>query len=1728
MIKEIRLHLCREMQYNFVHNTFFTVFAFVLAVFLLRSVSAGSNGDAPQEGQDWIITQDTHVWDAEVNVKDIVVTFGRTLKLENVNLTSQGYIDINGNTQWINSTIYHEQSTSGDNISVYSSLTLKNSDLTLKTILNNEEETSNKIFLGEDSTFAVSDFDNDVFTTNDRSSIQSDVTHIDNFTEKFNYTINIIGSISDKVTIDNSDFIYVNLVECNGEGSYIRNSTFSLFAGVTTDSDNFIFENNTLSGSYKWWDFSIWGDNGRVYNNTLINGTGGVALNGQSNNILANNFLNYTFDPNVSPNSYSKRGEAVLTLSNGSSNNTISNNFFHNLSSIHSMKIKSADDNVIMNNRFINSGGYWNTILVASGHRNNFNNNTFEDCDMNYNDTYWHQTCIHFTYYSWPTDYYGGEHLIENNTFNGYRSGVRFNSFQNNNTVRNNIFDLGFHAVGLWAWPQGAVAPSGTNITNNTINNTSFPISLDYFYPNWPGEDNVISSNTITNTDQKAITVWGTYKNFTIVNNYIENATLGIWIYDDLYGDIDNGVVRNNTLIDINYNGISAFTPYGVTFSLGRIEVTNNFVHTTNGAGIMFRDVDEAYIANNTVNTNISRESQLTGIYVYYVPDATIKNNTVTSAVGIEVGGSTDVFNPIIIEDNILHTNDYGIISNRTYSRIEGNNLTGFCTHDKCDILYLQKVAAVGIFSQEGEVEVRDNSLINFKEAITVVLADFNVDGNVINFAEISITANNSEGDILSNIITNNTRTLNSYKSVINIKDNSFTDFEKAIYAMNSTLVIEDNFFTDGDFCIDLIDSDYELITNDYDCREMDYQVRYNIRINIADEEGIGSEDHLFDIFNGEDNQIVDSLTGEDGLSAYFQIDIMRKEADENVVNFNPIKIIYNNNNIPVVIYKNISFNHTIIALLDTTSPVTLISPGDSLINEETITLEILLLEDEGDTMDYIVEYLVNDEFAEWEVYGIYTTSIVVFEGIDGKEYRFRSLGRDIYGNTEVKDIFEYQVEVDISTPDTYFINFEEDYYFTGSKYLELNWNSEDSDVSKQILEIYYTNFSEPYLNPNSVTWFQVNNFELSEELNYEYEFDQVGHYAFKILSEDFAGNLETKNKFDVIFNYDSDSDTLTFGDIPSRWGEDSLTIDYSTSSFNLDFDLYISLEDISDEFGYLTWYMYEYETESNTITLKGLQDDTRYYFYAVSRDLAGNIEDPLNSTEYFSSDGLYDQVFSLKYIPLIDWEYDLAVEIDEDLDGDYEALLVRGFDQNRLKNNEYYLDLSTKSIIFGGLSNGGFVPNEDIENTKNIRVTYSGVQGIFEVYSGQPESVSSLNIVPSNTTELVVSFVVPKDSKSCKVQRSTNISKGYYNEKIVEPCPAGLIEFIHTNPDLDEEYFYQILIEDEFGHESISENRSIDMKDVVKLFASNDNADAGLLGMNSIIPITALVGIIMLGFGGVLLYRSKSDDILDENVTVIESKPVAKYKVEELYLIYKDGRLVKNLSDVEVKTDSDIMSGMLTAINDFVQDSFNTEGDLGSIDYGNNKIVLQRGTHSYLAAVIYGETGNQFKGKMINAVRNIENINPTMGAWNGDAETILHTEHYLQPIIDETKQSTKEMVDNYFSEKEIVLTTSYEKIGNIIELQVHLSNYSPAGIKNCKLTPEYNNLNLGLLGINPDVFYSFSDNSFVVGELESYNEVAFKLKFQMKVAGASPVEIKMSYEQKGREGVANSLLEII
>ena len=70
--------------------------------------------------------------------------------------------------------------------------------------------------------------------------------------------------------------------------------------------------------------------------------------------------------------------------------------------------------------------------------------------------------------------------------------------------------------------------------------------------------------------------------------------------------------------------------------------------------------------------------------------------------------------------------------------------------------------------------------------------------------------------------------------------------------------------------------------------------------------------------------------------------------------------------------------------------------------------------------------------------------------------------------------------------------------------------------------------------------------------------------------------------------------------------------------------------------------------------------------------------------------------------------------------------------------------------------------------------------------------------------------------------------------------------------------------------------------------------------------------------------------------------------------------------------------------------------------------------------------------------------------------------------------------------------------------------------------------MNLNLIGIEPDVFYSFADNSFVIGDLDSYNEVHFSLKFQARSSNPTTIDVSLKYDQKGREGDINSVIELI
>ncbi len=267
------------------------------------NASAGSNGDAPQNGQNWIINQDTHVWDEVVSVKDITVNYGKTLKLENVSLSSKGFIEIRGETRWINSTVYHEQDADGDNISLYSTLTIINSDLTLNTIKKNSELTANCLDLRSGSNLIITDYDMNPETTDDQSNIKSDVSGKGNYTEKLDYTVQLgrivggTGVPNTKVTIENSNFEYIKAIRFTGTGSYIRNSSFDLVSRINVNVDGFIFTNNTFSNGFYGSDLFLTDvDNALIQDNIFANGSHGVQIRyGNYNTIRDNIFRDYDY-----------------------------------------------------------------------------------------------------------------------------------------------------------------------------------------------------------------------------------------------------------------------------------------------------------------------------------------------------------------------------------------------------------------------------------------------------------------------------------------------------------------------------------------------------------------------------------------------------------------------------------------------------------------------------------------------------------------------------------------------------------------------------------------------------------------------------------------------------------------------------------------------------------------------------------------------------------------------------------------------------------------------------------------------------------------------------------------------------------------------------------------------------------------------------------------------------------------------------------------------------------------------------------------------------------------------------------------------------------------------------------------------------------------------------------------------------------------------------------------
>ncbi len=134
-------------------------------------------------------------------------------------------------------------------------------------------------------------------------------------------------------------------------------------------------------------------------------------------------------------------------------------------------------------------------------------------------------------------------------------------------------------------------------------------------------------------------------------------------------------------------------------------------------------------------------------------------------------------------------------------------------------------------------------------------------------------------------------------------------------------------------------------------------------------------------------------------------------------------------------------------------------------------------------------------------------------------------------------------------------------------------------------------------------------------------------------------------------------------------------------------------------------------------------------------------------------------------------------------------------------------------------------------------------------------------------------------------------------------------------------------------------------------------------------------------------------------------------YRVEQAFLIHAEtGLLLEHVSAADLKVaDADLISGMMSAIQDFVHDSFRPAegGTLRTFSVGEHTVQVERGPRALLALVIRGQCPDEVLSKQQDTLETIHlEYASQLAEFNGDATPFASARPLLESCL-ETVLST-------------------------------------------------------------------------------------------------------------------------
>jgi len=578
---------------------------------------------------------------------------------------------------------------------------------------------------------------------------------------------------------------------------------------------------------------------------------------------------------------------------------------------------------------------------------------------------------------------------------------------------------------------------------------------------------------------------------------------------------------------------------------------------------------------------------------------------------------------------------------------------------------------------------------------------------------------------------------------------------------------------------------------------------------------------------------------------------------------------------------------------------------------------------------------------------------------------------------------------------------------------------------------------------------------------------------------------------------------------------------------------------DSTDDNG-ISSYEWDFDSDGEVDSTEPLttwtyQDAGEYHVTIVITDVAGN------EAEY--SDYTID-ILDISP-PTIDLDVDPGAEVDEGTLVTFDASGTE--DPSGIQVIRWFLDgdgvpFATGAVVDLVFSEPGrhYVEMEAVDNWDNMANT-TVVMNVGDT-TAPAVAFTPLGPLDNRKVEFYTIYVNVTDTgviETVTLYYKTQ-DEGVFAEVSMSPSPGSATEWFkdELSPGPKGNATYYIKAIDESGNENKTDYHRILVTGVEDPTPPGGNGNGGFDIMDYLWLIILLVIIVVGAVAAVAISGRKKVKPKDAERTSVGAAPAlpkaeapatspsqivaaerkpAKDKalcaIEEVYFIHNDGRLILAASSAAAanRDDQDVFAGMFTAIRDFIKESSSQKGDLGSYDYGDNRIIIERGRHITCAVTIYGTEPGDLRDEVREVVRQVEgNYAGVIERWDGDKAKLKDITEFAKRILGLTGGVDRDTVLKAKEKKGVKMLSEVEFFQGFVRLKTAVKNDTDTVITDAALDIVYDDNVLRLDHIQP--VYEYKRGKVHLGNINAGEKKTVAFNYDPVICMESNIDGNLTF----------------